>query len=52
MLAAVIAARTKNIKIGSSIHRPLMKLAGEELSERAFPHERYAFDNLMLDDPF
>jgi alkanesulfonate monooxygenase SsuD/methylene tetrahydromethanopterin reductase-like flavin-dependent oxidoreductase (luciferase family) len=29
-----------------------MKLAGEELSERALPHERYAFDNLMLDDPF
>ncbi len=52
MLAAVIAERTKNIKIGSSIHRPLMKLPGEELSERAFPHERYAFDNLMLDDPF
>ncbi|HIM62859.1 MAG TPA: LLM class flavin-dependent oxidoreductase [Dehalococcoidia bacterium] len=52
MLAAVIAARTKNIRIGSSIHRPLMKLAGEELSERALPHERYAFDNLMLDDPF
>ena len=52
MLAAVIAARTKNLKIGSSIHRPLMKLAGEELSERALPHERYAFDNLMLDAPF
>jgi len=52
MLSAVIAARTKNIKIGSSIHRPLMKLAAEELSERALPHERYAFDNLMLDDPF
>ncbi len=52
MLAAVIAARTKNIRIGSSIHRPLMKLTGEELSERALPHERYAFDNLMLDDPF
>jgi len=52
MLAAVIAERTKNIRIGSSIHRPLMKLAGEELSERALPHERYAFDNLMLDDPF
>ncbi|MAN93044.1 MAG: hypothetical protein CL700_02400 [Chloroflexi bacterium] len=52
MLAAVVAARTKNLKIGSSIHRPLMKLAGEELSERALPHERYAFDNLMLDDPF
>ena len=52
MLAAVIAARTSNIKIGSSIHRPLMKLDGEALSERALPHERYAFDNLMLDDPF
>ena len=52
MLAAVVAARTKNLRIGSSIHRPLMKLAGEELSERALPHERYAFDNLMLDDPF
>ena len=52
MLSAVIAARTKNIKIGSSIHRPLMKLAAEELSERALPHERYSFDNLMLDDPF
>ena len=52
MLSAVIAARTKNLKIGSSIHRPLMKLPGEELSERALPHERYAFDNLMLDDPF
>ncbi|MDP6560706.1 MAG: LLM class flavin-dependent oxidoreductase, partial [Candidatus Binatia bacterium] len=51
-LSAIIAARTKNIKIGSSIHRPLMKLPGEELSERALPHERYAFDNLMLDDPF
>ena len=52
LLAAVVAARTKNLRIGSSIHRPLMKLAGEELSERALPHERYAFDNLMLDDPF
>ncbi|MBO20485.1 MAG: hypothetical protein CL732_08105 [Chloroflexi bacterium] len=52
MLSAVIAARTKNLRIGSSIHRPLMKLEGEELSERALPHERYAFDNLMLDDPF
>lgn len=52
MLAAVIAERTKNIKIGSSIHRPLMKLDEEELSERALPHERYSFDNLMLDDAF
>ena len=52
MLAAVIAERTKNIKIGSSIHRPMMKLAGETVSERALPHERYSFDNLQLDDPF
>ncbi|HIC13972.1 MAG TPA: LLM class flavin-dependent oxidoreductase [Gemmatimonadetes bacterium] len=52
MLCAVMAARTKNLKIGSSIHRPLMKLPGEQLSERALPHERYTFDNLMLDDPF
>ena len=52
LLAGIIAARTTNIKIGSSIHRPLMKLEGEALSERALPHERYAFDNLMLDDPF
>jgi len=35
-----------------SIHRPVMKLAGEELRPTALPHERYAFDNLMLDDPF
>ncbi|HIN06732.1 MAG TPA: LLM class flavin-dependent oxidoreductase [Dehalococcoidia bacterium] len=51
MLAAVIAGRTKRIKIGSSIHRPMLKQAGEELSERALPHERYAFDNLLLEDP-
>ena len=40
LLAGIIAARTTNIKIGSSIHRPLMKLEGEALSERALPHER------------
>ena len=51
MLAAVIAARTSKIKIGSSIHRPVMRLAGETVSQRALPHERYAFDNLMLEDP-
>ena len=52
MLAAVIAGRTSRIKIGSSIHRPMMKLPGETVSERALPHERYSFDNLMLEDPF
>ena len=52
MLAGIIAERTENIKIGTSIHRPLMKLTGEELRPTALPHERYAFDNLMLDDPF
>jgi len=52
MLAGILAERTKNIRIGTSIHRPVMKLAGEELRPTALPHERYAFDNLMLDDPF
>jgi len=52
MLAAVLAARTSRIKIGSSIHRPVLKLAGETVSARALPHERYSFDNLMLEDPF
>ena len=51
LLAGVIAARTERIKIGSSIHRPVMRQTGETLSERALPHERYAFDNLMLEDP-
>ena len=51
MLAAVVAARTKRIKIGSSIHRPVMRQPGETVSERALPHERYAFDNLMEEDP-
>ena len=52
MLAGILAERTNNIRIGTSIHRPLMKLPGEELRATALPHERYAFDNLMLDDPF
>ena len=51
MLAAVVAARTKRIKIGSSIHRPVMRQPGETVSERALPHERYAFDNLTEEDP-
>ena len=51
MLAAVIAARTNRIKIGSSIHRPVMRQPGETVSERALPHERYSFDNLQIEDP-
>ncbi|MFQ6029933.1 MAG: LLM class flavin-dependent oxidoreductase, partial [Dehalococcoidia bacterium] len=43
MLAGVIAARTKRIKIGTSIHRPTLRLPGETVSPRALPHERYAF---------
>ena len=46
MLAAVIAARTKNIKIGSSIHRPMLKQPGETASATALPHERYSVENL------
>ena len=52
MLSAVIANHTENIRIGTSIHRPTLRLPGETVSERALPHERYAFDNLQLEDPF
>jgi alkanesulfonate monooxygenase SsuD/methylene tetrahydromethanopterin reductase-like flavin-dependent oxidoreductase (luciferase family) len=51
MLAAVIAGRTSRIKIGSSVHRPVLKQPGETASARALPHERYGFDHLMLEDP-
>ena len=51
MLAAVIAERTEHIKIGSSIHRPVMKQPDETLSAAALPHERYGFDNLLMEDP-
>ncbi len=51
MLAAVVAERTKRIKIGSSIHRPVMRQPEETVSASALPHERYGFDNLMLEDP-
>ena len=51
MLAAVGAERTKRIKIGSSIHRPVIRQPGETVSPSALPHERYGFDNLMLEDP-
>ena len=52
MLSAVIANHTENIRIGTSIHRPTLRLPGEAASARALPHERYAFDNLQPEDPF
>ena len=52
MLSSVIANHTKNLKIGTSIHRPTLRLPGGTLSPRALPHERYAFDNLQPEDPF
>ena len=51
MLSAAIAGRTQRIKIGTSIHRPILKQPGDKASPRALPHERYAFDNLILEDP-
>src|SRR6266849_6093501 len=51
MLAAVIAGRPSRIKIGSSIHRPVLKQAGETVSASALPHEIYSFDNPKLDAP-
>jgi alkanesulfonate monooxygenase SsuD/methylene tetrahydromethanopterin reductase-like flavin-dependent oxidoreductase (luciferase family) len=51
LLSGIIAARTKRIKIGTSVHRPVLRHPGETVSPRALPHERYAFDNLMLEDP-
>src|SRR5262249_7488452 len=32
-------------------HRPVLRQPGETVSARALPHERYAFDHLMLEDP-
>src|SRR5437879_11788318 len=51
MLSAAIASRTRRIKIGTSLHRPILKQPGDKASPRALPHERYAFDNLTLEDP-
>jgi len=51
MLSAAIASRTQRIKIGTSIHRPILKQPGDKASPRALPHERYALDNLVLEDP-
>jgi alkanesulfonate monooxygenase SsuD/methylene tetrahydromethanopterin reductase-like flavin-dependent oxidoreductase (luciferase family) len=51
LLAAAIASRTRRVKIGTSVHRPVLRQPGETASLRALPHERYAFDNLMLEDP-
>src|SRR3989441_9503859 len=51
LLAAALASRTRRIKIGTSVHRPVLRQPGETVSARALPHERYAFDHLMLEDP-
>jgi len=50
-LAAVVAGRTRRIKSGSSVHRPVLKQPGETASARALPHARYAFAPLQLEDP-
>jgi len=56
MLAAAVASRTRRIKIGSSIHRPVLKQPGETASARALPHERQKqgdqddFDKPLLTD--
>ena len=52
VLASAIANRTKNIKIGSSIHRPELKVEGETLDPKtALASARYSFDNLQHEDP-
>src|SRR3989475_8966196 len=51
LLPAALASRTRRIKIGTSVHRPVLRQPGETVSARALPHERYAFDHLMLEDP-
>ena len=51
VLAAAIAGRTRRIKIGSSIHRPMLKQSGETVAEGALASERYAFENLQPEDP-
>ena len=51
LLAAVLAERTSRIKIGSSIHRPVIRQLDETVSASALPHERYGFDNSLLEDP-
>ena len=52
VLAAAIAGRTSRIRIGSSIHRPVLRVPGEELADGALVTERYSFENLQLEDPF
>src|SRR5262249_5564759 len=51
LLPAAAPRRPRRIKIGTSVHRPVLRQPGETLSPRALPHERYAFENLMLEDP-
>src|SRR5437763_12146211 len=47
----LLASRTRRIKIGTSVHRPVLRQPGETVSARALPHARYAFEHLMLEDP-
>src|SRR5438128_11403588 len=51
LLAAALASRTQRIKIGTSVHRPVLRQPGEPVSARALPHARYAVEHLMLEDP-
>src|SRR5207247_8914155 len=48
--AAAVASRTRQIKIGTSVHRPVLRQPGETVSERALPPGRYAFDPTMPGD--
>jgi alkanesulfonate monooxygenase SsuD/methylene tetrahydromethanopterin reductase-like flavin-dependent oxidoreductase (luciferase family) len=49
--AAAVASRTRRIKSGTSVHRPVVRPPGETLSPRALPHDRYACEQLLLEDP-
>jgi luciferase-like monooxygenase len=51
LLAASVSSRTRRVKIETSVHRPVLRQPGETVSSRALPHERYALDQLMLEDP-
>ena len=51
VLAAAVAGRTRKIKIGTSIHRPMLRQPGESVAEGALVGEKYSFENLQLEDP-
>ena len=51
VLAAALAGRTRKIKIGSSVHRPMLRQPGETVAEGARASERWAFDYLQPEDP-